>query len=73
MAKSKHQDDDSNGGGKKQKTFRVLFNNGKEIEVKAERFQVIADDFQIHFYDEHGVAMQDAFIARAEVAAIIPA
>jgi len=73
MAKSKHHDNDSNDGGKKQKTFRVLFNNGKEIEVKAARFQVIADDFHVHFYDDQGVAMQDAFIARSEVAAIVPA
>jgi hypothetical protein len=74
MAKSKHHDTDGdNSGSKKQKTFRVLFNNGKELEIKAERFQVIADDFQVHFYDEQGVTMQDAFIARSEVAAIVPA
>lgn len=73
MAKSKHHDDNGSGDGKRQKTFRVVFNSGKEIEVKAARFQVIADDFQIHFYDDQGVAMQDAFIARAEVAGIIQA
>ena len=73
MAKSKHHDDESNGGGKKQKTFRIVFNSGKEIEIKAARFQVIADDFQIRFYDDQGVAIQDVFIGRSEVAAIIPA
>ena len=71
MAKTKHNDD-GNAGNKKPRTFRVLFTNGKELMIRADRFEPSAEDHQVRFYDEHGASLRDTFIARAEVAAIVP-
>lgn len=68
MAKAKN----NINNGRKLKTFHVYLNNGQELEIKASRFQVIADDFQIHFYDDAGNVISDTFLSRSEVAAILP-
>lgn len=67
MAKAKQNDNNA----KKQKTFRVYLNNGRDFVVKASRFQVTSDDFQVHFYDEENNAIPEMFLSRSEVAAIL--